>query len=177
MDKIKGPLMDNSILGIFQYVDDLMAAAEKCKKSGYGITIISPVPLVHEMEHTFGESKNPVKYFTGLGAVTGYLFGTLFAVTTSILYVLPRSGRPIIVIPPFLLISYETTILFGVLFTLMGFIVLALAPSFKANEYDVELAIDSFGLLVDGVREDKFGDIEKVMREYGANEVKRIEKK
>ena len=169
--------MDNSILGIFKYVDDLLAAAEKCKKSGYGITIISPVPLVHEIEHTFGESKNPVKYFTGLGAVTGYLFGTLFAITTSILYVLPRSGRPIIAIPPILLVSYETTILFGVLFTLLGFIVLALVPSFKENEYDVEVAIDSFGLRVDGVKTERFGEIERMLRENGADEVKRIEKK
>lgn len=169
--------MDNSILGIFQYVDDLLVAAEKCKKAGYGITIISPVPLVHEIEHAFGESKSPLKYFTGLGAITGLLFGTVFAFITSILYVLPRAGRPIFAIPPTILISYETTILFGVLFTLMGFVVLALAPSFKDNEYDVALAVDSFGLRVDGVGDDKFSELEKVLKENGSRDVKRLEKK
>ncbi|MBE9503737.1 MAG: DUF3341 domain-containing protein [Proteobacteria bacterium] len=169
--------MDNSILGKFQYVDDLLAAAETCKQSGYAISIISPVPLVHEIEHTFGEGKNPIKYFTGVGAVTGLLFGILFTIITSLLYVLPRAGRPIIAIPPTLLISYETTILFGVLFTLLGFIVLALVPYFKESEYDVEIAIDAFGLRVHGVGEDKFSDIEKVMRENGSSDVKRIEKK
>lgn len=169
--------MEKGILGLFTYVDTLLEAAEKLKGSGYSITIFSPIPLGHEIDHALGERKNYIKYLAFIGAVVGFILGIVLTLGTAALYVLPRGGRAIFPVTPTLLLSYETAILLGVQFTLMGFLVFAKLPSFKEKFYDPEVAIDSFGLLVDGVREDKFGDIEKVMREYGANEVKRIEKK
>lgn len=169
--------MEKGILGLFTYVDTLLEAAEKLKGSGYSITIFSPIPLGHEIDHALGERKNYIKYLAFIGAVVGFILGIVLTLGTAALYVLPRGGRAIFPATPTLLLSYETAILLGVQFTLMGFLVFAKLPSFKGKFYDPEVAIDSFGLLVDGVREDKFGDIEKVMREYGANEVKRIEKK
>ena len=169
--------MEKGILGLFTYVDTLLEAAQKLKGSGYSITIFSPIPLGHEIDHALGERKNYIKYLAFIGAVVGFIFGIVLTLGTAVMYVLPRGGRAIFPVTPTLLISYETAILFGVFFTLTGFLVFAKLPSFKKKFYDPEVAIDSFGLLVDGVREDKFGDIEKVMREYGANEVKRIEKK
>lgn len=169
--------MSRGILGLFSYVDTMLEAAEKLKSSGHSITIFSPIPLGHEIDHTLGERKNYIKYLAFIGAVIGYIFGIVLAFGTAAMYVLPRGGRPIFPITPTLLISYETAILFGVFFSLAGFLIFAKLPSFKENFYDPEVAVDSFGLLVDGVKEDRFDEIEKVLKDHGADEVKRIEKK
>jgi molybdopterin-containing oxidoreductase family membrane subunit len=169
--------MGKAVLGLFTYVDDMLAAADKLKKSGFsGITIFSPIPLGHEIEHVLGERKNYVKYFTFLGGVTGFFFGTLLAFGTAALYILPRGGRAIFAVTPTLIISYETTILIGVFFTMLGFMLFAKLPSYKKKIYDPEVSIDSFGLLVD-VSEAEINDVTKTLKELGANEVKTVEEK
>lgn len=169
--------MDNSILGIFQYVDKLLTAAERCKKLGWSITIISPVPLEHKIERISGEGKDKVRYFTASGAIAGLFFGMCLALGTAFLYALPRGGRPILAVTPTLLISFETTILFGVLMTLTGFLVLSKLPSYRKKTHHPVIEVDSFALIVDNVKEDKFAEVEGILRQYGASEVKRIEEK
>lgn len=167
--------MGNSLLGLFRHVDVLVECADRCKKAGYGVQVISPIPLGHELEHAFGPRTNQVRYFTGFGAFCGFFFGWIVAFGTAFLYILPRNGRPILPITPTLLISYETTILFGVLGTFFGFFVLSRLPSFSPKPFHPRIAVDAFGLLVDGVREDKLDEVEKILQEYGAEEVKRVE--
>lgn len=175
--------MDKSILGIFLYVDNMLAAAQMAKSMGHKVTMISPVPLVHEVEHVFGHRKDYLRYFTFFGAVSGLVAGTLLTFITSILYVLPRGGRPIFTVTPTMLISFETTILGGVILTLLGFLYLAGLPVSDKKEDDVtdmaDIAIDSFGLLIDikvDTKEGMYEEIEKALKEYGAKEVKRVEK-
>lgn len=170
--------MDKALLGLFEHADTLIDAADNLKKSGYGITIFSPVPLGHELEPALGERKNHVRYFAFFGGVWGFFFGTIFALGTAALYVLPRSGRPLFPVTPTLLIAYETTILSGVIFTLIGFLLFTKLPSFwKPKIYDPQVNVDSFGLLVEELREDRFEEVERILREFGAFDVKTVEKK
>lgn len=166
--------MSNSILGLFDHVDVLIEAAGRVKKSGYEATVISPIPLVHELEHAFGPKKNVVRYFTGLGAVTGLFFGICFAFVTAFLYILPRGGKPVFHVTPTLLIAYETTILFGVLMTLIGFIFLSWWFSFRKKGFHPEIAVDKFGLLVSGIREDRWSEVEGILREHGAHDIQKV---
>ncbi|MBI5048467.1 MAG: DUF3341 domain-containing protein [Deltaproteobacteria bacterium] len=169
--------MGKAVLGLFTYVDDMLAAADKLKKSGFGdVTIFSPIPLGHEIEHVLGERKNYVRYFTFFGGVTGFFFGTLLALGTAALYILPRGGRAIFAVTPTLIISYETTILIGVFFTMLGFMLFSKLPSYKKKIYDPEVSIDSFGLLL-YVSEAEINDVTKTLKESGANEVKTVEEK
>src|SRR3990172_4873314 len=112
--------MNQAVFGHFTYADVMIDAAGKLRDSGYDVTIFSPVPLVQEIEHSCGEKRNYIKYFTAVGALGGFFFGITLAFGTAALYVLPRGGREIFAIPPTLLIAYETTILAGVLFTYLG---------------------------------------------------------
>lgn len=169
-----------SVLGLFEYVDRLLSASARLKATGCSVTIISPVPLVHEIEHVEGEKKSPLRFFTLFGAISGFLFGTVLALVTSALYVLPRGGRPIFSITPTLLISYETTILLGVVMSLVGFFAIAGLPYFKGLPHyrgEVECpdaAIDAFGLIVEDVPEDALKDVEWILKECGAVNVKRV---
>ncbi|MBI5809818.1 MAG: DUF3341 domain-containing protein [Deltaproteobacteria bacterium] len=166
--------MSNSVLGLFEHVDVLLKAADRVKKSGCDVTIISPIPLGHEIEHAFGQKKNLVKYFTGFGAATGFFSGAAFALVTAALYVLPRGGRPIFSAVPTLLIAFETTILFGVLMTLAGFVFLSWWVSFRNKGFHPNIAVDKFGLLVSGIREELWSEVEGILREHGAHEIQNI---
>lgn len=163
-----------SALGLFDYVDDLANAAERMKGAGYHITVFSPVPLGHELEHVLGKKNNPIKYVTFLGGVSGIFFGMVLTLGTIAMYPLTRGGRPLWALPPPLLISYETTILLGVLFTLAGFVLFAGLPTSKEHLHP-DIQVDSFGLLVQGIRKGGFDEIEKTLTEFGAKEVKQVE--
>ncbi|TAN60777.1 DUF3341 domain-containing protein [bacterium] len=167
--------MSNSMIGLFQHVDVLLDAADRCKKAGFTVEIISPVPLNHEIDHAFGERPNRVRYFTSFGAICGFFFGWFVAFVTAAIYVLPRSGRPILPFTPTLLIAYETTILFGVIWSLIGFFVLSRLPAIKKRPFHPRIAIDAFGLVVNGIREDRFPDAENILKQFGASEVKKVE--
>ncbi len=167
--------MHNCLLGKFKYVDSLMEAARKVNLSGYDFKTFSPVPLVHELEEEFGPQKRFLRYFTFFGGFSGFFGGIILTLGTAALYILPRGGRPLFSITPTLLISYETTILSGVLMTLLGFIILAGLPVFKKKVDEPEMGSDSFGLLVEGIREDRFDDVREILMEHGAYEVKGFE--
>src|SRR3989304_6578489 len=145
--------MNKAVFGLFQYVDSLLDAAERLKRAGCKVTVFSPIPIGHEIEERLGKKKDYVKFFPLAGSVFGFFFGIALAFGTAALYVLPRGGRAIFPITPTLIISYETTILIGVVFTYVGFLLMSRLPSYKKRTYLPEVSVDSFGLLV----EDKSG--------------------
>jgi len=167
--------MHNALFGKFEYLDSLIEAARKLSVSGYSFKTFSPIPIVHELADEFGPRKRYLRYFTLYGGVSGFIGGIVIVLGTAALYVLPRGGRPIFSITPSLLIAYETTILSGVLMTLFGFMVLAGLPSFSKKIDEPEISSDTFGLLIEGIREDRFDEVRNILLEHGAYEVKGFE--
>ena len=119
--------MTQTVIGLFPRMDTMLTSARRVRIYDIEeITLLSPVPLEEEAEDLLPEKKkDPVRFYTFFGSLTGLFAGALFAVGVSILYPLPRGGRPIAVIPPTLIISFETLILFGVLATFGGFLLLS----------------------------------------------------
>ena len=110
-----------TIMGTFAYEEDFLAAAEKLTASGFdNLSLLSPVPL-EEAQKLLGLGTSPVRHFSLAGAIIGAISGFAMSVATALVFILPTGGRAIITIPPYLIITYEMTILFGVLFTLIGF--------------------------------------------------------
>ena len=165
----------SAVLGQFSHADNLLRAAERVKRSGFGFTVFSPIPLVHEMDEVFGEERDYLRFFTLFGGLAGFMLGIILWLGTAVLYVLPRGGRPILTAPPTLLISYETTILLGVGMTLIGFFILARIPCFRHKVDEPACYADSFGLLVKGLGEDDVEKVKTILKENGANEVKNVE--
>jgi hypothetical protein len=87
---------------------------------------------VHEAEELLDHGQSPVRFFTGLGAVTGCLAGFAFTIYTVKSWPLITGGKEVVSIPTFIIIAYELMILFGGLAAFAGFLYLSRLPAITA---------------------------------------------
>ena len=163
------------VLGIFTHSDSFLKAFRELHRVGAGeLTAFSPVPL-HEIENILGRGRSPVRFFAFGGGVLGIAAGLALTIWTSLHYPLITGGKPIVSIPPFLVICFEFAILFGAVGTLLGLLINIRLPRFRLEPgYDPSFSVDRFGLNV-RCRADQGGLVEGVLAECGAEEVRREE--
>ena len=162
------------VVGVFGYLDDAVRALTELKRRGYTqLTVYSPVPR-HELDAVLAEKESPVRLFTLIGGLTGVSFGFFYAIATSLDWPLVVGGKPIVSLPPFVVIGFETTILLGALATVAGMLLNARLPRLgRSPGYDPRFSSDKIGIVafggpsqLDGARE--------VLRDAGAEEVKDV---
>lgn len=164
--------MASHVIGVFDDPESALDAAGRIKSSGLGQPeLISPIP-VHGADDVLGEKKSVIRRFTFFGGIFGAMGGFALAAGTAVLYLHPTGGRPIIAIPPFLIITYEMTILCGILMTVLGFFISARFPRIRERVYTPEAAVDKFVVTIecDG---DASSRAESIFDEAGAGEVRR----
>lgn len=166
--------MTSNALGLFHDPASALEAAGRLKGAGFvRPEILSPIPI-HGVDEVLGPKKSVIKRFSFFGGLFGALAGFSLAAGTAVLYAHPTGGRPIITIPPFLIITYEMTILCGVLATVLGFLVSARFPAIRERVYAPEAAVNKFAVTVACDNEERFDRAETILREVGAEEVRRI---
>ena len=166
--------MADNALGLFRDPGSALAAAGELKQAGLGQPeILSPIPL-HGAEKVLGPKKSVIRRFTLFGGIFGALGGFTLAAGTAVQYLHPTGGRPIITFPPFLIITYEATILCGILFTVLGFLISARFPAIRRRVYVPEAAVDRFTVTIPCNGEEAFGRAEGILRDAGAEDVRRI---
>ncbi len=164
-----------AVIATFAYEDDFLAAAEKLKSSGFDdIELLSPVPL-EEAQEVLELGKSPVRRFSLAGAVIGAVSGFAMCVATALVFILPTGGRAIITLPPYFVITYEMTILLGVLFTLIGFHFVSGLPAWHDKPYLIEANIDRFVVVVDGAAGEQLAQAESIIRQAGAEDIRHVE--
>ena len=108
------------------------------------IEVRTPVP-VHEAFHILRTPPSPLGWFTGTGAVLGAATGFGLTIGTVLSWPLITGGKPLISLPPFLIIVFELTILLGAVASILGFFHLnrfpdirsILAPEETGNAYAI----------------------------------------
>ncbi|MCH9006214.1 MAG: DUF3341 domain-containing protein [Proteobacteria bacterium] len=163
-----------AIVGTFAFEEDFLAAARNLRSSGFDISLLSPVPL-KEAQEVLGLGRSPVRHYSLAGAIIGAISGFAMATATALVFILPTGGRAIITIPPFLIITYEMTILFGVLFTLIGFHFVSGLPAWKDRPYVPSANVDRFVVIVEGAAAEQAARAEAIIRDAGAEEVRHME--
>ncbi len=164
--------MATHIIGLFHEPDTALATAGKLKGAGLPTPELqSPIPL-EGVEEVLGEKKTVIKRFTFFGGIIGASSGFLLAAGTAVLWAHPTGGRPVIAIPPFLIITYELTILFGILATVIGFLISARLPAVRERIYVPEAAVDKFAVIVACDNDEHREHAETILREAGAQEVR-----
>ncbi len=103
---------------------------EKSNIPKKNITIYAPHP-VHGFDHLVNPKSSLLKFFTLLGALSGAISGLALTIFTVESWPIDTAGKPLISLPPFIIIGYELTILFGGVVSFLGFLLLSRMPSYK----------------------------------------------
>ncbi len=139
---------ESGVVASFEHLDSLLSALAAIQSKGCDdYEVFSPIPH-HDIEKAVGGRKSKVRYFTFFGVVAGLFFGFGMAIGTSLLWDLITGGKPIVSMPPFLVIGFELAILFGGVFTLIAVLRLSRLPSRRSPGYHPSFSDDRFGLYV-----------------------------
>ena len=140
-----------SILGVFAHVDTTLRAIRDLRAQGFtDFTVYSPVP-VEEIEAVLEENRpvSPVRLFTLIGGLTGIITGFGLTIWSALKWGLVTGGKPVVSIPPFVIIAFELGILLGGLSTLLAILVLGKLPALRRSPtYDPRFTVDRFGIAV-----------------------------
>jgi molybdopterin-containing oxidoreductase family membrane subunit len=162
------PPTTESVLGVFAHVDTTVRALEDLKAKGYhDLTVYMPVP-VHQIEDVIERDRpvSKVRLFTLIGGLTGTVSGF------SLVWGLTVGGKDPVSVPPYVVIAFEMTILFGGIATLIGMVVLGRLPRLTPSPtFDPRFTNDRFGVAVH-CAPDRGGSVREILRGAGAEEVR-----
>ena len=167
-----GAAPPQGVMGVFSYVDDARDAVETLRQAGHrDLRVFSPVPY-HELEHALGQRPSPVRWVCLAGGITGLAGGFALCIYSVLSWPLVTGGKELVSLPPFVVIGYESMILLGGLFNLLGLLALARLPQTRARApYDPRFSEDKIGVWVPGVGE-MVARAGETLQGHGADEVR-----
>ncbi len=163
---------DAGMLALFGELDATVAAIERLRAlKVHDIVVFTPVPR-HELDHALHEPESPVRIFTLVGGLTGTATGFALGTWTSLDWPLITGGKPIITLPPYVIIAFELTILFGALSTVLGLLICARLPRMRLEViYDPSFSVGTFGVYA-VPQPGRGGDVRQALSEAGATEIR-----
>jgi hypothetical protein len=164
----------NNVKAVFAHLDCLVDAIAGLKSAGHSdFAVTAPLPR-HEIEELIYEGEpSPVRWFTLIGAVFGGTMGfSLCSITHLNWPMIIPAGKPLVSIPAFIVITFEATVLFGCLFTLIGLLYHCRLPAKDMDPEleDPRLSDDVFGMVVRNLEADVAADWKNKLDEFGAIE-------
>ena len=167
---------NGTVKGVFKHLDSLVNAIDKLEKNGIkDYMVMSPLPR-HDLEDAIYKGRpSPVRWFTMTGAIFGGTMGFSLASITHLNWamIIP-AGKPLVSIPAFIVIMFESTVLWGCLFTLLGMILLTrlhTAGKLQVEVCDPRFSDDKFGLVINDLPRNRADDASKILQDQGAMEV------
>ncbi|MEZ4521807.1 MAG: DUF3341 domain-containing protein [Thermomicrobiales bacterium] len=166
-------MADRAVLGVFEDVEDAASATQSMLDNGFtgeDFDILSSSPFPHG---AFGEAErhHNLYVFPLIGAACGFITGVLITAGTQISWPLVTGGKPILSIPPMLVIMYEGTMLGAIIFTVLGVLFESRLPSAGPRVYDARVTEGYIGVLVSG-DDNSVQSAGKLMTDAGAADVK-----
>ncbi len=161
------------VMGVFQYVDDATGAVLALRQAGLrGLSIFSPVPY-HDLERAMEQGPSLVRWVCFAGGATGLTAGLALCIYSVRSWPLVTAGKELTSLPPFITIGYESMILLGGIFNLIGMLALGRLPQVRGKApWDPRFTEDRIGVWVP-VTGDAAERAEQLLRGHGAEEVTR----
>lgn len=155
----------------FDTFGSLERALHSLKDSGQrDYEAYGPVNLT-ELEELMPQRGSWVHTSSFFGAVVGLVTFMLMCVLSSLLFALITGGKPPISFIPFVIVSYEGTILIGALATFFAVLVFArIYPGRRLEARDVSATGDTFGIRVT-CAPDESKEIIDLLNNAGATEI------
>ncbi len=159
------------VLGIYDAPGDVAEAVKRLRGRGYtDLETYAPAPFT-EVDDAAIEGPSRVRWFTLIGGLTGVVTGYAMTIWMANDWKIMLGGKPFSSIPPYTIIAFELTILFGGLMTLIGLLVHGRLPRTKLDAaYSARFSGEEFGVRV-RCRERDVVEVEALMRSHHAKEV------
>jgi len=157
--------------GVFHRPDHTADAVTRLRGRGYtDLETYAPAPFP-EVDDAVLEKPSPVRLFTLIGGLTGVVTGFALTIWMANNWQIMLGGKAYSSIPPYVIIAFELTILFGGILTVLGvFIFGRLYPRKLDDVYDPRFSAEDFGVVV-ACQDRDVAEIEALMRDNGAVEV------
>jgi hypothetical protein len=166
--------MSETVLGIFGHVDATVDAIERLKAGGFrDMTVYTPVPI-HEIIDAVERDRplSKVRLFTLIGGLSGTSLGFFLTIWSALKWGLVTGGKPVVSIPPFVVIAFEMTILLGGLSTVLAMLIFGRLPKLSPSPtYDARFTRDKFGVAVRCAPAD-VPRVRDILKTAGAEEVR-----
>jgi hypothetical protein len=160
------------VLGSFVHIDAATDAIRALRARGFtDLTVYSAAPN-HEIEEAMEHTVSPVRLFTLIGGLTGCAAGFAMTIWMSNDWPVLVGGKPIVSIPPYVVIAFELTILLGALSTVVGMVLLSLLRPTRGFMYDPQFSDDHVGVFVP-CGPTQAADVETMLTRAGSVEVRR----
>jgi hypothetical protein len=166
----------STVKSVYAHLDCLVDGIDAMKRAGFRDKLVVTAPLPrHEIEELLYEGKpSPVRWFTMTGAILGGICGFALCSMTHLNWpmIIP-AGKPLVSIPAFIVITFESTILWGCLGTLLGLVVNCRLPGFnlQPETHDPRFSDDKFGLIVNDLDAASVAKVSELLQHSGAIEV------
>lgn len=163
------------LVAVYDYPHEIAEAATRLKGRGYDkLETYSPAPFT-EVDDAVLPKPSPVRLFTLIGGLTGVVTGYALTLWMANDWQIMLGGKPFSSIPPYTIIAFELTILFGGLLTALGLFVFGgLYPRKLDPEYSARFSAEEFGLVVE-CRPRDVSEIQDLLQSLGAKEVTLVE--
>lgn len=163
------------LVGFFADEEPCIEAIERLRATGIDKPrVFAPFPS-EKIPEALDLPTSWVRLWVLIGALCGCASGFALTIGLSAEYPHRTAGMPIVSIPPFVIIAFELTILFGTLSGLIGFLLLGRFPRVEqALGYHPRFTNDRFGIVVDCAATDS-AKTEQLLRHAGAVEVRHEE--
>lgn len=143
------------VMGLFSNFEEAFATISEIRQHSIPGVSIDDVtlksPIEHpEIEEVLGDRGSPVPKFTLFGAIFGIIFGFLFLASAQASFLVqPQGGKPVVPLPSNIVLTYEMLILFGVISTLIGFLISARLMTRRHPLYSEKVSLDQIGVMLE----------------------------
>lgn len=167
-----------SLLGVFDTPGPAARVARKLRDRGFADLEVYAPAAFSELENAVDPKPSRVRVFTLVGGLLGVVSGFALTIWMSLDWPIVIGGKPFASIPPYTVIGFELTILFGGLATLIGLLVVGKLPygAFGKQDkaYSARFSAEEFGLVVE-VPERDLAEVDALLRDHQAKEVTLVE--
>lgn len=161
----------SGILAHYGSLDDTRRAIERLREAGHlELEVFSPIPSP-ELEEAMDIHSSPVGLWSLIGGITGFVTAILLTAGASLAYPMVTQGKPIVSVPPYIVVMFELTVLLTGIFALFSMLIHARRPTLRLSpNYRRRFSVDRWGIFVP-VPAHRRGEAEELVRKTGAVEV------
>ena len=160
-----------TLVSIFDLPGDVATVVKKLRGRGFDeLETYSPAPF-DEIDDAMDERPSKVRAFTLVGGLTGVFTGFLMQIWMSWEWPTKVAGKAYASIPPYVIVGFELTILFGGVLTLIGLLLVGrLYPRPLDKAYSPRFSAEEFGVVVTCGDRD-VSEVDALLRAQSAKEV------